>query len=255
MQGGTIHYAYHSLPRRGASGSYHVHTPDTMKIVIPAYGRHELTRRVALYYDDLGYDAIIVETPDEEGKLSGVEDKVVAQHHNEDGNVLVGRKFNDALRYAANFDDDVVLTGSDSLLSPAYLKHLDAYKEDYLEISGCHFFDPLAQRVTFIDKFLCGSGKYMSRRMMDSEGRRAMGPVGEGAMLAVPVDCSRTVRTSASLIAPLSIRDASSSRSACVLMSCGLSLIEYPAQEHQVIAVVVALAVADDFQFLPGAAP
>ena len=28
-----------------------------MKIVIPAYGRHELTRRVALYYDDLGVDA------------------------------------------------------------------------------------------------------------------------------------------------------------------------------------------------------
>lgn len=139
-----------------------------MKIVIPAYGRHELTRRVALYYDDLGYDAIIVETPDEEGNLSGVEDKVVAQHHDEDGNVLVGRKFNDALRYAANFDDDVVLTGSDSLLSPTYLKHLDSYKEDYLEINGCHFFDPKEKQATFIDKFLCGSGKYMSKHMMDN---------------------------------------------------------------------------------------
>jgi len=141
-----------------------------MKIVIPAYGRHELTRRVALYYDDLGYDAIIVETPDNEGLLSGVEDKLVPQHYDEDGNVLVGRKFNDALAYAANFDDDVVLTGSDSLLSPAYLRHLSTYGGDYMEVSGCHFFDPQENEIVFIDKFLCGSGKYMSKRMMDNCG-------------------------------------------------------------------------------------
>lgn len=143
-----------------------------MKIVIPAYGRHELTRRVALYYDDLGYDAIIVETPDSEGVLSGVQDKVVVQSYDTSWQVLVGKKFNDALQYAANFDDDVVLIGSDCLLSPQYLKYLSAYDDDYLEVRGCHFYDPTEKQVVFIEDFLCGSGKYMSKNMLDNCGWR-----------------------------------------------------------------------------------
>jgi len=143
-----------------------------MKIVIPAYGRHELTRRVALYYDDLGYDAIIVETPDSEGVLSGVQDKVVVQSYDTSWQVLVGKKFNDALQYAANFDDDIVLIGSDCLLSPQYLKYLSAYDDDYLEVRGCHFYDPTEKQVVFIEDFLCGSGKYMSKHMLDNCGWR-----------------------------------------------------------------------------------
>lgn len=143
-----------------------------MKIVIPAYGRHELTRRVALYYDDIGADAIIVETPDKEGNLSGVEDYVVEQHRDEKGDVLVGRKFNDALEYAANFDEDVILTGSDSLLSPKYLREIEQYNGEYMEISGCHFFDPTSMEMIYIPGFVCGSGKYMSKNMLDTCGWR-----------------------------------------------------------------------------------
>ena len=144
-----------------------------MKIVIPAYGRHELTRRVVLYYDDLGYDAIVVETPSDGGNVSGLAEKLVPNVYNtKSWEILVGRKFNDAIQHASKYDDDIVLVGSDCLLSPQYLKYLSSSDDDYIEVRGCHFYDPTDKQVVFIEDFLCGSGKYMSKRMMDNCGWR-----------------------------------------------------------------------------------
>lgn len=167
-----------------------------MKIVIPAYGRHELTRRVVMYYESMGLQPFVVESPDEDGRVSGVANALCE-------NQPLGAKFNTAVRLAAErYNTDIMICGSDTLLSGWYIEYAQvgiAAGAKMVEAKGCHFFTPGARpEMMFIPSFLCGPGKLMSLELLercgmepyDSEKRSNLDS-GPKRFLTSPAECRR----------------------------------------------------------------
>lgn len=130
-----------------------------MKVVIPAYGRHELTRRAHAYYSKIGADARIIESPDEKGHVSGVAYALCE-------NKPLGHKFNRAIQLATKCEGSALIVGSDCLVTQHFIDFMAERDRIYAEVQGCHFFNSTTGEMVFAPRFACGSGKFMGEPML-----------------------------------------------------------------------------------------
>lgn len=135
----------------------------SIKVVIPASGRYELTRRVILYYEDLGYETMVVW---DRGDRPHIEPSIADRAYPDGG--TLGEKFNFCLTQAIldPFLDGVLLVGSDNLILPEYIERIAEDKPDYREIHGCHFFNSKTGKMVFTRRYYCGAGKYFSHKFL-----------------------------------------------------------------------------------------
>lgn len=156
----------------------------TIGITIPVHGsekRFELARRVLSYYATMELPGITLLPmplidPDREGAwgtdLSGV---CVW-----DESAPVGERFNEGFHAFRDVHvDGVMIVGSDDLVAPAVFQQIVKDRPAYQEVTGLHFYNTETRLMLWDPKFLVGSGKYFSRKVLDRCGWRPYDPNSE----------------------------------------------------------------------------